>query len=97
MKKRREIILQPYLVGLARKSLDVYLPSRIVKEHNLNTSTIFAITAAGDNKNESKIMLKVIHPKRHHKKRQEKEEYKMRPVGKSFEASSQQASSIGDQ
>ena len=82
-------LVQPYHVGSKNaKSLAVIIPAEVAKGYNITTSTVLALKAE---KNPGTIILQII---------DEAIEYKrsgMRPVDKSFEASSQQASSIGDQ
>jgi hypothetical protein len=54
---RHTHVVQPYWVGTKdRKSLAIIIPAQIVKEQNLNTSTILAMRVA----DRAEIMLKVI-------------------------------------
>lgn len=51
--------MQPYLVGSKNgKSLVILIPARIVKEFNINTSTVFMLRK---NKEKKTITLETIH------------------------------------
>jgi antitoxin component of MazEF toxin-antitoxin module len=75
-------VVQPYWVGTKdRKSLAMIIPAQIVKEQNLNTSTILAMRVVDS----AEIILKVIDTKY-----ENKEESMVIAAGKSLEHSSQQ-------
>jgi antitoxin component of MazEF toxin-antitoxin module len=75
-------VIQPYYVGTKdRKSLAMIIPAQIVKEQNLNTSSILAVKVAG----KAEITLNVINTKY-----KEKEGEESITAGESFQASSQQ-------
>lgn len=58
MLQRNVHFVQPYYVGTKdRKSLAVIIPSQIVKDQNIDTSTAFAIRVADDKNAASEIIL----------------------------------------
>ena len=81
-------IVQPYRVGSATgKSLAIIVPAELVKEYRIGISTILALSP--DNRRE-KITIQTI-------TRIADRSEKMISTGESFEASTQQISSSGDQ
>lgn len=81
-------VIQPYWVGTKdRKSLALIIPSRIVKEQNFDTSTVFAMRVTED----ADIVLRVIDTRCKVKEEQEEENMMMiAEDNKSFEASGSQ-------
>lgn len=76
-------VVQPYEVGSKpKKSLAIVIPAKVAKENHIDKSSIFALSINQDTKG---IMLQnldgII-------------EEKIRPAGKSFQASNQQASRV---
>jgi antitoxin component of MazEF toxin-antitoxin module len=59
MFSRNVYATQPYLVGSkGRKSLAIIIPARLVKEYDVNTSTIFAVRAE---KRTNRIIMYTVH------------------------------------
>lgn len=82
-------LVQPYHVGSKNaKSLALIIPAEVAKGYNITTSTVLALRAE---RNPGTITLQMIDETIECKRS------RMKPVDKSSEASSQQASSIGDQ
>lgn len=83
---RKVHVVQPYWVGTKdKKSLALIIPAQVTKRQDLDSSTVFALTA-----NRTKIVLKVIYPELDR-------EAVMITAGKSLEATTQQIPSSGDQ
>jgi hypothetical protein len=56
---RNVYVTQPYLVGSkGRKSLAIIIPARLVKDYDVNTSTIFAARAE---KKTNRIIMYTVH------------------------------------
>jgi antitoxin component of MazEF toxin-antitoxin module len=88
MYKKEVYAVQPYKVGSKNaNSLAVILPAMVVKEYNVNTSTVFALRADDKTK---KIVLQTINKPGTQKT---KTKNIVIPTGESLAASSQQASS----
>jgi antitoxin component of MazEF toxin-antitoxin module len=76
-------VLQPYHVGSKyAKSLALVIPAEVVKEYNLNISTVFALRVEQE---AQKITLQIFNNEIH-------EQISVTPTGGSLQASDQQAS-----
>jgi hypothetical protein len=82
-------VLQPYQVGSKRsKSLALVIPAKVVRECNIDTSTVFALRTNVDTKHIT--LQQAPYPTDHNVNSQERN----KPAGQSFQATNQLAGRV---